>query len=106
MSSRLIAHLAHVEVLTPTPDPSLAFYRDVLGLEESGRAGQSVYLRGWGSGRTTAFRSPRPTLPASATSAGAPGARRTSPPPSGASRPRARAASGTRTPSATAAPTA
>src|SRR3954468_4577303 len=48
MSSRLIAHLAHVEVLTPTPDPSLAFYKDVLGLEESGREGQSVYLRAWG----------------------------------------------------------
>ena len=48
MSNRLIAHLAHVEVLTPTPERSLAFYRDVIGLEESGRAGQSVYLRGWG----------------------------------------------------------
>jgi len=48
MSSRLIAHLAHVEVLTPTPERSLAFYRDVIGLEESGRSGRSVYLRGWG----------------------------------------------------------
>src|SRR3569623_1616087 len=48
MSNRLIAHLAHVEVLTPKPEESLAFYRDVIGLEESGRAGQSVYLRGWG----------------------------------------------------------
>ncbi len=48
MSHRLIAHLAHVEVLTPDPDASLAFYADVLGLEESGRDGQSVYLRGWG----------------------------------------------------------
>jgi catechol 2,3-dioxygenase len=48
MSNRLIAHLAHVEVFTPKPDESLAFYKDVLGLEESGREGQSVYLRGWG----------------------------------------------------------
>ena len=48
MSNRLIAHLAHVEVLTPTPEQSLAFYRDVIGLEESGRSGASVYLRGWG----------------------------------------------------------
>jgi catechol 2,3-dioxygenase len=48
MSNRLIAHLAHVEVFTPKPDESLVFYKDVLGLEESGREGQSVYLRGWG----------------------------------------------------------
>jgi catechol 2,3-dioxygenase len=48
MSSQLIAHLAHLEIVTPKPDESLAFYRDVIGLEESGREGQSVYLRGWG----------------------------------------------------------
>jgi catechol 2,3-dioxygenase len=48
MSNRLIAHLAHVEVLTPKPDESLHFYKEVFGLEESGREGQSVYLRGWG----------------------------------------------------------
>lgn len=36
MSSRLIAHLAHVEVITPNPADSLRFYRDVLGLEGSG----------------------------------------------------------------------
>lgn len=48
MSNHLIAHLAHVEVLTPKPEQSLAFYKDVLGLEESGREGQSVYLRAWG----------------------------------------------------------
>lgn len=48
MSNRLIAHLAHVEVLTPKLDDSLAFYRDVIGLEESGREGDSVCLRGWG----------------------------------------------------------
>ena len=48
MSNRLIAHLAHVEVLTPKPDESVRFYRDILGLEESGREGRSAYLRGWG----------------------------------------------------------
>jgi catechol 2,3-dioxygenase len=48
MPHRLIAHLAHVEILTPRPEESLGFYRDVLGLEETTRAGQSVYLRGWG----------------------------------------------------------
>jgi catechol 2,3-dioxygenase len=48
VSHRLIAHLAHVEILTPKPEASLAFYRDVLGLEETTRKGQSVYLRGWG----------------------------------------------------------
>jgi catechol 2,3-dioxygenase len=48
MSKRLLSQLAHVEVLTPTPEESLRFYTDVLGLEESGREGQSVFLRGWG----------------------------------------------------------
>ena len=32
---------------TPTPEKSLAFFVDVLGMTESGRAGDSVYLRGW-----------------------------------------------------------
>ena len=48
MPHALLSQLAHVEVLTPTPDESLRFYTHVLGLEESGRDGQSVYLRGWG----------------------------------------------------------
>ena len=48
MSKRLLSQLAHVEVLTPVPEESLRFYRDVVGLEESGREGQSVFLRGWG----------------------------------------------------------
>jgi catechol 2,3-dioxygenase len=48
MSHRLIAHLAHVEVLTPKPDDSLRFYTEVLGLVESGHEGRSAYLRGWG----------------------------------------------------------
>jgi len=48
MVNRLISQLAHVEVISPKPEQSLRFYRDVLGLEVSGQAGQSVYLRGWG----------------------------------------------------------
>ena len=42
-----IAHLGHLEVLTPKPEESLIFFRDILGMTESGRKGDSVYLRGW-----------------------------------------------------------
>jgi catechol 2,3-dioxygenase len=42
-----LAHLAHVELLTPKPDESLRFFTDVMGMTESGRRGESVYLRGW-----------------------------------------------------------
>jgi len=42
-----IAHLAHVELLTPKPDESLQFFVNVMGMTESGRSGDSVYLRGW-----------------------------------------------------------
>ena len=48
MPNRLIAHLAHVEILTPRPDESLRFFQDVIGLDVSARSGQSVYLRAWG----------------------------------------------------------
>jgi catechol 2,3-dioxygenase len=48
MSERLLSQLAHVEILTPVPEESLRFYVDVLGMEETERVGQSVYLRGWG----------------------------------------------------------
>ncbi|HLI69585.1 MAG TPA: hypothetical protein VKV19_07480, partial [Ktedonobacteraceae bacterium] len=43
-----IAHLGHIELLSPKPQESLCFFRDVLGMHEVGRVGQSVYLRGWG----------------------------------------------------------
>jgi catechol 2,3-dioxygenase len=42
-----VAHLGHIELLTPTPDESLRFFVDVMGMTESGRQGNSVYLRGW-----------------------------------------------------------
>ena len=42
-----LAHLGHLEMLTPKPEESLAFFVNVLGMTESGREGDSVYLRGW-----------------------------------------------------------
>jgi catechol 2,3-dioxygenase len=42
-----VAHLGHIELLTPKPEESLHFFVDVLGMTESGRRGESVYLRGW-----------------------------------------------------------
>ena len=42
-----IAHLGHIELLTPKPEESLHFFVNILGLTESGRQGDSVYLRGW-----------------------------------------------------------
>jgi len=42
-----VAHLGHLELLTPKPDESLRFFVDVLGMTESGRKGNSVYLRAW-----------------------------------------------------------
>src|SRR5215470_15246761 len=42
-----LAHLAHVELLTPRPDESLRFFIDVMGMTKSGQQGESVYLRGW-----------------------------------------------------------
>ena len=43
-----LAHIGHVELLTPTPEESLRFFVDVLGMEEEAREGQSVFLRGFG----------------------------------------------------------
>jgi catechol 2,3-dioxygenase len=42
-----VAHLGHVELLTPEPDKSLWFFTQVLGLTENGTSGDSVYLRTW-----------------------------------------------------------
>jgi catechol 2,3 dioxygenase len=43
-----LAHIHHVELLTPEPERSLAFFVDVMGMEVEHREGQSVFLRGWG----------------------------------------------------------
>jgi catechol 2,3-dioxygenase len=45
---RDLAHLSHVELLTPRPDESLEYFREILGMEISGEDGHSVYLRGFG----------------------------------------------------------
>lgn len=42
-----IAHLAHVELLTPRLQESVRFFTEVMGMIESSRKGASVYLRGW-----------------------------------------------------------
>ena len=38
-----LAHLGHMELLTPKPDESLKFFVDVMGMTISGRKGESVY---------------------------------------------------------------
>jgi catechol 2,3-dioxygenase len=43
-----LAHLSHIELLTPKPDESLFYFREILGMEISGEQGDSVYLRGFG----------------------------------------------------------
>ena len=43
-----IAHLGHIELLTPRFDESLAFFKEIMGLHESGRRDNSVFLRAWG----------------------------------------------------------
>ena len=48
MSKRILSHLAHVELLTPKLDESAAFFTGALGLVETARADNSVYLRCWG----------------------------------------------------------
>jgi catechol 2,3-dioxygenase len=43
-----LSHLAHVELLSPKPEETVMFFKDVLGLYETTRSDQSVYLRAWG----------------------------------------------------------
>lgn len=42
-----VAHLGHLELLTPKPEESLRFFVNIWGMQECGRQGNSVYLRGW-----------------------------------------------------------
>ncbi|KIL45123.1 catechol 2,3-dioxygenase [Jeotgalibacillus soli] len=42
-----VAQLAHVEMYSPKPDETLWFFKELLGMEESHREGQSVYLRAY-----------------------------------------------------------
>lgn len=46
--SHEIAHLSHVELLTPKLSESTKFFIDVLGMEEVHQKDDSVYLRCWG----------------------------------------------------------
>ena len=46
-----LAHLGHLELLTPKPEESLRFFVDVMGMTESGRQGDSVAMRCQGGGR-------------------------------------------------------
>src|SRR5205823_4159050 len=43
-----LAHLSHVELLTPRPEESLWYFRELLGMEVALEQGNSVYLRGFG----------------------------------------------------------
>jgi catechol 2,3-dioxygenase len=43
-----IAHLGHIELLTPKFEESLAFFTTIIGLHEAGRKDNSVFLRAWG----------------------------------------------------------
>ena len=38
-----LAHLGHMELLTPKPDESQKFFVDVMGMTVSGQQGESVY---------------------------------------------------------------
>jgi catechol 2,3-dioxygenase len=43
-----IAHFGHAEIFTPCLEKSAAFFKEIVGLHESGRSESSVYLRAWG----------------------------------------------------------
>ena len=42
-----LAHLAHIQLLTPKLEESRDFFINVMGMYETERVGDSVYLRGW-----------------------------------------------------------
>ena len=42
-----VAHLGHLELLTPKLEESVRFFVNVMGMTESGREGDSVYLRAY-----------------------------------------------------------
>ncbi len=43
-----VSHLGHIEILSPKFDQTVAFFKDLIGLEETTRTADSVYLRAWG----------------------------------------------------------
>ncbi len=42
-----VAQLAHVEIFSPKPEESVEFFTRFLGMQETARSGQSVYLRAY-----------------------------------------------------------
>jgi catechol 2,3-dioxygenase len=42
-----VAQLAHVELLTPDPEGTLCFFKNLLGMQETERQAESAYLRGY-----------------------------------------------------------
>lgn len=51
-----VAHLGHVELLTPKASDSVRYFTDILGMEQVHAEGQSVYLRGYGDYATTSMK--------------------------------------------------
>ena len=51
-----IAHLGHVELLTPKPVESLWYFREILGMAVVHQEGQSAYLRAYGDYATTTLK--------------------------------------------------
>ncbi|MEH7252424.1 VOC family protein [Neobacillus niacini] len=48
VNPHFLSQLAHVELLSPKPEETVNYLKEVWGLEETTRTGQSVYLRAWG----------------------------------------------------------
>lgn len=42
-----VAQLAHIEIFSPKPEESVEFFTNMLGMQVTGRSGQSVYLRAY-----------------------------------------------------------
>jgi catechol 2,3-dioxygenase len=51
-----VAHLGRLELLTPKPEKSLWYFRDLLGMEVVATEGDSVYLRAYGDYARSTFK--------------------------------------------------
>ena len=51
-----VAHLGHVELLTPKPAESVWYFTEALGMEKVHEEGGSAYLRGYGDYATTTLK--------------------------------------------------
>lgn len=60
---RDIAHLGHIELLTPRLEESRDFFVDTFGLDEVEVSGESVYLRAWGDFDRTTLKLTQATEP-------------------------------------------